>query len=216
MIITPKIEAYLHHLTPLQHPLLKEMEAFATIERIPIIDRSSIQFIRFLLQLKEKVEHILEVGTAIGYSTIWLAEAVDTAFIDTIERDVERVDKAKQFIERASLSSRITIHQADALEDDITNLQSGYDVIFIDAAKGQYQQFFNKYVKLLNRDGIVLTDNVFFHGHVVEDELANKRWRPMVDKIKSFNEWLKQHEEFETSFLPIGDGLALTKRKNSS
>lgn len=209
MIVNPKIEHYLKQLTPLQYSLLVEMEDFAKREKVPIIDRVAIQFIRTLLLYKANVKSILEVGTAIGYSTIWLAEAAPEAHIDTIERDEERYHQAKAFIERANLSQRITVHLADATTY-AQSLDQSYDVLFIDAAKGQYQLFFEEYTKRLQPNGIVITDNVFFHGDVVEETIENKRIRSLVKKIKAYNEWLKNLPDFETSFVPIGDGLALS------
>jgi predicted O-methyltransferase YrrM len=213
MIVNPKIEEYLQYLTSLDHPLLMEMEKVAKEENIPIIGRASIQFIRTLLQCKENVKHILEIGTAIGYSTIWLAEAAQQAHIDTVERDETRYQQAQNFIQKANLGHRINIHLADATTY-AKELDQSFDVIFIDAAKGQYQLFFEQYTTLLKPNGIVITDNVFFHGEVVEEHIEQKRIRSLVKKIKSYNEWLKNHSDFETSFIPIGDGLALSlKRK---
>lgn len=216
MIVNPKIEKYLEQLTPLQHSLLVEMEGLAKRDRVPIIDRAAIQFIRTLLLCKDNVKRIAEVGTAIGYSTIWLAEAAPGAHIDTIERDEKRYHQAKAFIERANLSHRITIHFADATTY-AQLLDQSYDVLFIDAAKGQYQRFFEEYTKLLQPNGIVITDNVFFHGEVVEENIEHKRIRSLVKKVKAYNEWLKNHPDFETSFVPIGDGLAISlKRKEKN
>jgi predicted O-methyltransferase YrrM len=212
MIVNPKIGEYLKQLTPLQNSLLVEMEELAKRENVPIIERVSIQFIRTLLLSKGNIKRILEVGTAIGYSTIWLAEAAPEAHIDTIERDEERFHKAKAFIERANLSHRVTVHFADATAY-AKSLDQSFDVLFIDAAKGQYQLFFEQYSKSLQEDGIVITDNVLFHGEVVEENIENKRIRSLVKKIKVYNEWLKNHPDFETSFVPIGDGLALSLKR---
>jgi predicted O-methyltransferase YrrM len=215
MIVSPQIEEYLDYLTPLDHELLLEMENVAKESHVPIIGRPSIQFIRTLLHCKENVTRILEVGTAIGYSTIWLAEAVKEAHVDTIERDEERYHQANGYIKRANLNGRITLHLADAMTYS-NQLNQTYDVIFIDAAKGQYQLFFEEYTKLLNPNGLVITDNVFFHGEVVSEYIENKRIRSLVKKIKSYNEWLKSHPDYETSFVPIGDGLALSVKKERS
>jgi predicted O-methyltransferase YrrM len=212
MIITPKIEDYLTQLTPLHDSLLLEMEDFAQRENVPIIERPSIQFIRTILLYKGNIEHILEIGSAIGYSTIWLAKAAKHAHVDTIERDEARYSQANEYIQRAQLSDRIQVHLADATEYLLPSNQM-YDVLFIDAAKGQYQLFFEKYSKFLKPNGMIITDNVFFHGEVVEDVIENKRIRSLVKKIKGYNEWLKDHPEYETSFIPIGDGLALSIKK---
>ena len=216
MIVTPEIEEYLQFLTPLDHALLQEMEQLAIVDRIPIIDRASIHMIRSVLRYKGNVHAILEIGTAIGYSTIWLAEAAPKAHVDTIERDETRYRQAQAFIERAELQNRIHLHLADATAYAL-ELERAYDVIFIDAAKGQYQLFFEAYAKLLRPGGLIITDNVFFHGEVTSTEIENKRIRSLVKKIKGYNEWLRDHPDFETSFIPIGDGLSFSiKREHTS
>lgn len=212
MIVTPAIESYIQELTPLADPLLAEMEKVAEKDKVPIINRASIHFIRSILRYKGDVRHILEIGTAIGYSTIWLAKASPQAEVDSIERDSIRYAQAEEFIKRAYLQDRIHLHIADA-RDYASQLDKQYDLIFIDAAKGQYKLFFESYAPLLKSGGIIITDNVLFHGHVVEESMANKRIRPMVQKIKDYNDWLKNHPQFETSFIPLGDGLALSIKR---
>jgi len=213
MIVDRKIEEYLLDLTPLAHDLLLEMEDVAERDQVPIIERPSIQFIRTLLMYKADIKSILEIGTAIGYSTIWLAEAAPQAEVDTIERDEARFQQAQSYIQRANLQGRVHLHLGDATTyaEELKNKQ--YDMIFIDAAKGQYQLFFEQYTALLKPGGLVITDNVFFHGEVVAEIIEQKRIRSMVEKIKRYNEWLVNLEAFETSFVPIGDGLAISVKK---
>lgn len=213
MIVQSELGKYLKQLTPLNNDLLREMEEAAKSDEVPIIDRPSIMLIRSFLMVKPNVSRILEVGTAIGYSTIWLAHAAPNAHVDTIERDEVRARQAKQYIARAGLEQRVTIHELDAKQ--FTPKQT-YDVLFIDAAKGQYQTFFEAFTPLLNDSGLIITDNVFFHGHVLqaEDDIEPKRFRSMVKKLKAFNAWLSEHPQFETSFVPIGDGLAISQKKD--
>ncbi|GAA0354606.1 O-methyltransferase [Bacillus horti] len=212
-MIHADLENYLLELSPLKDELLVEMEKLAADDHVPIIDRPSISFIQQLLTIKGNVRRILELGTAIGYSAIWLAEGAKSAIIDTIERDELRVEQAKQFITRAGLDSRVHIHVADATDYAEQLKDHKYDIIFIDAAKGQYQRFFESYTPLLAEDGVVLTDNVFFHGEVVNPDIQNKRIRTLVEKIKRYNVWLREHDSFKTSFVPIGDGLAISVRR---
>lgn len=213
MMLNSDLEQYLLELTPQEHPVLAEMEKMAEKERIPIIERPSIRFIQQLLTIKGNVKRILEIGTAIGYSAIWLAEGAQQAVIDTLERDAERAQQAVNYINRAGHSQRIHVHVVDAVAYAEQLKGNVYDVIFIDAAKGQYQLFFNEYTPLLAEDGIVITDNVFFHGEVVNPMIENKRIRSLVKKIKAYNSWLGQHKDFITSFNPIGDGLAISVKR---
>lgn len=212
-MISKELEQYLLELTPLQHSLLVEMEHIAARENVPIIERASIQFIYQLLTVKGRVQRVLEIGTAIGYSTIWFAEAAQSAIIDTIERDPLRAKQAKAYIAQAGHSERIHIHEADATTYAQRLATEKYDVIFIDAAKGQYKLFFEEYAPLLQEDGVIITDNVFFHGEVVNPHIEQKRIRSLVHKIKAYNTWLTQHEDYRTSFVPIGDGLAISVKR---
>lgn len=213
MLSTPKLNDYIQQLHVHDDLLLQEMEELAYKENVPIIEQPSIHFIRSLLQYKGSINRILEIGTAIGYSSIWLAKAVSNAVVDTIERDEQRYSQALHFIEKAGLSQRINVHFGDATTYAEKLQNQTYDVLFIDAAKGQYKTFFEQYIPHLAQDGIVITDNVFFHGEVVNEHIENKRIRSMVKKIKEYNQWLQQHPHFETSFIPVGDGLALSIRR---
>lgn len=212
MITSPKIEAYMEELIPPGPELLREMEALAKLEGIPIIERASIHFICSLLRYKGSISRILEIGTAIGYSAIWLAGISPRVQVDSIEKDEARYQQALDFIKKAGLEERITLHWADA-KDYADQLQGAYDVLFIDAAKGQYQLFFEQYSPLLKRGGLVISDNVFFRGYVAEESIENKRLAPLVNKLKKYNLWLKEHPQFDTSFIPIGDGLALSIKR---
>ncbi|WP_202080161.1 O-methyltransferase [Caldalkalibacillus salinus] len=213
MIVSAQLQDYILSLTPSDDPILTRMEQLAHEERIPIIDRSAIQLISVLLQNKDQVHNILEVGTAIGYSTLWLAKAAPQAMLDTIEREEDKIKTARRFLSEAGVIDRVRIHHADATRyaDHLQGRQ--YDCIFIDAAKGQYHTFFESYSPLLKKDGMIITDNVFFHGEVLQDHVEQKRIRSLVKKIKSYNEWLANHDGYDTSFVPIGDGLAISIKR---
>jgi predicted O-methyltransferase YrrM len=189
------------------------MEQLADVQKIPIIDKISIQFICSLLALKGEVQSILELGTAIGYGSIHMARAAPKASIDTIERHQRRYQQACHFINKAKLDHRITVHLADATIKP-AQLRDGYDLIFIDAAKGQYQRFFDMYAPLLKPNGFIITDNILFHGLVYGSTTSlNRRKRMLIGKIDSFNKWLAQHPQFMTTFVPIGDGMAISVPK---
>lgn len=214
MIVDALVEQYLKELTPLSHPVLREMEAEAHQNGIPIIDRTALNFIRVLLRVKGEVQRILEIGTAIGYSAAGLALASPQAHIDTIERDERWVRRAVEYFKRAGLSQRITVHHADALTY-CHQLKGMYDVIFIDATKRDYRRLFKQYAALLNPDGIIITDNVLFKGRVAGHPAESRRLMVTAEILNQFNRWLTSLEEFETSLVPIGDGLAISVKKRA-
>lgn len=193
-------------------PLILQMEQYANENHVPIMDKLGMEFMLQLLRLIEPTS-ILEIGAAIGYSAIRMAKNVH-ANVVTIERDKERYDEAVLNINQAGLQDTISLIFGDALETSLQVKQHGtFDVIFIDAAKGQYQRFFELYEPLLNEGGVIITDNVLFHGLVVEENIEKKRLRSLVNKIKNYNEWLMAHDGFDTTIFPIGDGVAVSKKR---
>ncbi|MDF2856037.1 MAG: SAM-dependent methyltransferase [Neobacillus sp.] len=193
--------------------LFTEMELFAAENKVPIMELAGIESMLQILRI-QKSKKILEVGTAIGYSALRMAEALPGATIVTIERDMERIQIAEEFIGRSSLTDQIILIKGDALEvEDSVSDQAPYDAIFIDAAKGQYQRFFEMYSKYLSEDGIIITDNVLFKGLVAESEIESKRIRNLVKKINDFNHWLMNHPDYHSIILPVGDGVAISKKR---
>ena len=208
-----KLHVYLEELIPERPELLIEMEQFARENGVPIMEIVGIEAMLQLLRI-QKPSNILEVGTAIGYSALRMAFALPGCKIVTIERDVKRYKLAEQYIQKADKSSQITIIKGDALESEPAVKEYGpFDVIFIDAAKGQYQRFFEMYSRYLTKDGIIITDNVLFKGLVYETEIENKRIRNLVKKINEFNQWLMNHPDYYTVILPIGDGVAISRKR---
>ncbi|WP_054635523.1 O-methyltransferase [Thalassobacillus sp. C254] len=209
------IEAYLLSLYPEQKDLLKEMEMTARQENIPIIDTISLEAVLQILRV-HNASKVLEIGTAIGYSALRMAKGVKGLTVTTIERDEKRYNQAVEFIARSGAEDRITLVYGDALEErKKLEEMAPYDVLFIDAAKGQYKNFFTMYTPLLNNHGIIITDNVLFKGYVTDPEQSPKRMKTMVRKVKEYNEWLLNHPEYTTAILPVGDGIAVTTRKES-
>lgn len=204
----------MNHLHVLSDPILEQIEQKALNDHIPIIDRSSIHLIRSYVLAMQNVTRILEIGTAVGYSTIWLAEAAEQAHVDSIERDEGRVNEARENVNKKNIASRISIYIGDALEL-LPAWQGVYDVIFIDAAKGQYQRFFELCMPLLRQGGVIISDNVFFKGYVCQDsnDEVPKKWKAIVKKIRKYNELLRDHPQFETTFVSVGDGLAFSIKK---
>lgn len=210
MITNPAIDDYVSSLVPERSLLLKRLEQEAAEENIPIVQLPSAQVMRMLLLL-HRPKAILEVGTAIGYSTIWLAEAAPEARIVTMDIDEDRLVRARENIKEAGCADRVDILSRDATLGLPESYQ--FDCLFIDAAKGQYRVFLDLYLPLLREGGLVISDNVLFRGLVATPEEAGKRQRPMVDKLLSYNSHLMERPDLETTFIPVGDGLAISMKK---
>ena len=208
-----KLHSYIENLILDRIPLLQEMEDFAKNHHVPIMELAGIEAMLQLLRIQDS-KKILEVGTAIGYSALRMAYTLPEAKIVTIERDEERFGFAEAFINRSGKSEQISLIKGDALE--VEGLVAGhapFDAIFIDAAKGQYKRFFEIYSKFLSPGGMIITDNVLFKGLVCESEIESKRTKNLVRKIDDFNRWLMAHPDYDTIILPVGDGVAISKRR---
>lgn len=192
---------------------IDKIKSYADLNGVPIISDQGLMFLLQMIRVNESI-NILEIGTAIGYSAINMANISKSILIDTIERDAKMYDLAIQNINDCNLQDRIKVYYADALNIDLSLLKSSYDLIFIDAAKAQYINFFEKFSKLLSPKGIIISDNLMFHGLVEgESHIESRNLRALVRKIHNYNLWLSNHSDFVTLFLEIGDGMALSKKK---
>jgi predicted O-methyltransferase YrrM len=212
-LLNDKLHSYIEELIPGREPLFTEMENYAFENKVPIMELVGIEALLQFLRIQGS-KKILEVGTAIGYSALRMAEALPNACIVTIERDLERIQAAEEYIGRSRHGEQIILIKGDALEvEELVREQAPYDTIFVDAAKGQYQKFFEMYSKYLSVDGVIITDNVLFKGLVTQSEIESKRIRNLVRKIDNFNHWLMNHPDYHTVILPVGDGIAISKKK---
>ena len=188
------------------------MEQYAATNNVPIIELDSIKFMMKYIKLN-KVKSVLEIGTAIGYSAILMANANNFVEITTIEKDEKRYKEAVKNVNKSGLDKRIEIVYNDAMEVNLSGCK--YDLIFIDAAKGQYIKYFDKFSNYLNPGGIIITDNLKFHGLVKNKDLIKSRnVRGIVNKIEKYIEYLKDNKDFITKFYDIGDGLSVSFRRN--
>ena len=205
---------YISRFAEEKEPFILEMEHYAAEHRVPIMDDTGLYTLIGLLQIQQPTR-ILEIGSAIGYSAIRLAKAFPNAIIYTVERDTERYEKAVENIERSELQKRITIIHDDALELDEKKLpKEPFDALFIDAAKGQYRKFFDKYSPLVGSAGVIYCDNMFMHGMVLlEDADIPKRNRTMIRNLQQFTSWAMQNNHYETSLVPIGDGILIAVKR---
>ena len=191
--------------------LIKEMEHYAQENNVPIIQKESIVYIMKYIK-EHNIKSILEIGSAIGYSAILMASVSDDIKLTTIERDQTRYMECLKNIKKSEMEKKITVLYQDALEVNLTGVS--YDLIFIDAAKGQNINFFEKYKNFLNECGAIITDNMDFHGMVGKSsEIESKNLRELVQKIENYIEYLKNNDDFNTEFLSIGDGLSVSTRK---
>lgn len=214
-MVSNEVNQYIEKIIPARSEQVLKIEQYAKLHNVPIMDLTGMETLLSYVRLK-KPKRILEVGTAIGYSAIRMALACQTAEIISIERDEERYNIAKENVESFHLENRITLLFGDAneLQKQVENY-APYDFIFIDAAKGQYQNFFDHYSSMLSPDGIIVTDNVLFRGYVAEESgLESRRLRSLVKKIRSFNEYIMQHPDYQSSILPVGDGMMVSIRNS--
>lgn len=190
---------------------IKRMKEYAKENNVPIMQDEGISFLTTFIH-KNKIKSILEIGTAIGYSAIIMALQDDNIKITSVERDEERYLEAVKNIKRFNLEDRITLIFKDALD---LKINDSFDLVFLDAAKGQNINFFNNFSKNLNENGYIITDNMLFHGYVnkPEEDIKNRNLRGLVRKIRKYHEFLKANSNYDTEFYNIGDGIAVSKSK---
>lgn len=189
--------------------MIKEIELYAKENNIPIMLKDGITYLCNYIK-ENNIKDILEIGSAIGYSSIMMAKVDEEINVLTIEKDSIRYNIAKENINKFNLTNRITILNEDALNSNITK---SFDLIFIDASKSNNINFFNKYKDNLKDGGVIITDNLSFHG-LVEDEnkIKTKNQRGIVRKIKLYLDFLDSNKEFLTTYIPIGDKISISKR----
>lgn len=201
---------YLRDLLPRRDGPPGAMEAFAREYDVPISQPETMKLLEVLIRLG-RVKEVLEIGCAIGYSAICMAKAGCTR-VDTLEISPEAARKAQENFRLAGLEQVIHLHLGDAKEI-LPQMQGCYDMIFIDAAKAQYHEFFPHCMRMLKQGGILVSDNVLYKGMTATDELVQHRKITIVKRLRQYLSMLSAHPELETSVLPVGDGVALSVKK---
>lgn len=187
-----------------------EMENYAEKYDIPIMQKDSLEYIQRKIK-SMNARNILELGTAIAYSTICFANVSEDVKITSIERNEARYNEAVKNVNEIGFNNKINLIFADALE---INLTDKYDLIIIDAAKGKNIDFFNKYKNNLNKNGVIIFDNMNFHGLVGKsDSIKSKNLRSLVRKIEEFKEFISVQEDYYSLFVDVGDGLCICEAK---
>jgi len=209
-ILYPEQAAYLKKFHQTQDPLLLEMEQFAAANKIPILDSHSCTFLEFLVSV-HKPRIVLEIGTAIGYTSIRLARVLGTTdSILTLEKSKPNIKLAQEFITRSGLSN-ITIVEGDALQT-IPTITEELDFVFLDADKEDYSALFELAKEKLKVGGIMVVDNLLWHGMAAKENIDVKYERS-TEFIRAFNDQFFSDTNFQTSFIPLGDGLGLGIKK---
>ncbi len=215
MIVDDRMVAFINSFDKGNTPFLNEIEKFAIETEVPIIRKEMQNFLRFLLTMKKPMK-ILEVGTAIGFSALLMSEyAPDGCQITTIEKYEPRIPIARENFKKAGKESCITLLEGDAT-DILKELDDSFDMIFMDAAKGQYIHFMPDILRLLTEEGLLISDNVLQDGDVIESRYAVvRRNRTIHGRMREYLYELTHHPELETCILPVGDGITLSVKKGA-
>ncbi|MDG5786479.1 O-methyltransferase [Evansella sp. AB-P1] len=210
-----KTENYLESLIQKRSSFITEMERFAAENDIPIMEPTGMELLLQFLEIQQP-KRILEIGTAIGYSAIRMVERIPNCIVYSIERDESRLTIAQENISTLGLEKQINVIYGDALEvvDDVS-IHGPFDMLFIDAAKGQYERFFTLYEPYVATNGLIISDNVLFKGMVTgEMDIPSKNTKGLVTKLRAFNEEQMADKRFSTMIYPVGDGVMVSRKKN--
>ncbi|MBQ2803773.1 MAG: O-methyltransferase [Lachnospiraceae bacterium] len=213
MIVDERMAAFIDSLDRGNTPFLDEIEKYAIETQVPIVRKSMQSLLKFLLAYA-KPKNILEVGTAIGFSALLMSEyAPVDCHITTIEKYEKRIPIAKDNFKRAGKEEAITLLEGDATEI-LKRLTGSYDLIFMDAAKGQYIHFLPDILRLLAPGGLLVSDNVLQDGDIIESRFAvTRRNRTIHARMREYLYELKHHPQLETVILPVGDGVTLSTKR---
>lgn len=208
----PYITQYIRKIIPKRDSFFSKLEEYAQENHVPIIQPEVAQLLRLQLRLL-KPKRVLEIGTAIGYSALIFAEELDVdGKIDTIERYDKMVMVSRANIEVAEMSDVINVIEGEA-EEILPKLDGMYDFVFLDAAKGQYPEFLPHCIRLLRPGGLLISDNVLYKGMIASDHLVIRRKITIVKRMRAYLNTIMEHEELESTVIPVGDGVALSIKK---
>ena len=213
MIVNERVVAYINSLDCGNSDICNTIEKEAIADEVPIIRKEMGNLLKVMLQLVQP-ERILEVGTAVGYSSILMSENMpENCKITTIENYDKRIPVAKNNFKRAGKEDVITLIEGDALEV-LKTLEGPYDFIFMDAAKGQYINYLPDVKRVLRKGGLLISDNILQEGEIVESRYAvTRRNRTIHTRIREYVYELTHSEDFVTSIVPIGDGITLSVKQ---
>ena len=214
MIVDERMVTYIRSLEVPESTVIEAIEQEALRDRVPIIRKEMQSFLKVLLMIKRPMR-ILEVGAAVGFSSILMSEYMpEGGHITTIENYDKRIPIARANFKRAGKEEQIDLIEGDALEV-MHDLEGPYDLIFVDAAKGQYIHYLPEVMRLLGTDGVLVSDNVLQEGDIIESRFAvERRNRTIHSRMREYLYELKHHDQLQTSIIPLGDGVALSVKRS--
>ena len=214
MIVDERMVTYIRSLEVPESAVIEAIEQEALRDRVPIIRKEMQSFLKVLLMIKRPMR-ILEVGAAVGFSSILMSEYIpEGGHITTIENYDKRIPIARANFKRAGKEEQIDLIEGDALEV-MHGLEGPYDLIFVDAAKGQYIHYLPEVMRLLGTDGVLVSDNVLQEGDIIESRFAvERRNRTIHSRMREYLYELKHHDQLQTSIIPLGDGVALSVKRS--
>ena len=214
MIVDERMVTYIRSLEVPESAVIEAIEQEALRDRVPIIRKEMQSFLKVLLMIKRPMR-ILEVGAAVGFSSILMSEYMpEGGHITTIENYDKRIPIARANFKRAGKEEQIDLIEGDALEV-MQGLGGPYDLIFVDAAKGQYIHYLPEVMRLLGTDGVLVSDNVLQEGDIIESRFAvERRNRTIHSRMREYLYELKHHDQLQTSIIPLGDGVALSVKRS--
>ena len=214
MIVDERMVTYIRSLEVPESAVIEAIEQEALRDRVPIIRKEMQSFLKVLLMIKRQMR-ILEVGAAVGFSSILMSEYMpEGGHITTIENYDKRIPIARANFKRAGKEEQIDLIEGDALEV-MHGLEGPYDLIFVDAAKGQYIHYLPEVMRLLGTDGVLVSDNVLQEGDIIESRFAvERRNRTIHSRMREYLYELKHHDQLQTSIIPLGDGVALSVKRS--
>lgn len=214
MIVDGRMVTYIRSLEVPESAVIEAIEQEALRDRVPIIRKEMQSFLKVLLMIKRPMR-ILEVGAAVGFSSILMSEYMpEGGHITTIENYDKRIPIARANFKRAGKEEQIDLIEGDALEV-MHGLEGSYDLIFVDAAKGQYIHYLPEVMRLLGTDGVLVSDNVLQEGDIIESRFAvERRNRTIHSRMREYLYELKHHDQLQTSIIPLGDGVALSVKRS--
>ncbi|MDF2889489.1 MAG: Methyltransferase type 11 [Lacrimispora sp.] len=210
MIVNDRVTEYIKSLETDRNGLLTEIGKVARKEGVPVLREETAAFLQTMTAAMQP-QAILEVGTAVGYSALLMAEVMPSdCHITTIEKYEKRIPQAKSNFERAGEADRITLYEGDA-EEVLEGLNGPFDLVFLDAAKGQYLVWLPRILELLRPGGMLISDNVLQDGDIIESRYAvERRNRTIHGRMREYLFELKHCDQLITSVVPIGDGITVS------
>ena len=207
-IVNNLVEDYIRNTLKDKEGLLRELEVYALENNVPIVHKEVSDLLKVLLKI-QKPKRILEVGCAIGYSSILFASVLgEDVEIITVERNEKMIEKAKQNIKLAGFENNITILEGDA-EERLKEVEGTFDMIFLDAAKGQYQLFYDMVIDKLKVDGLLISDNILYKGMVAHDDFVIRRKKTIVKRMRKYLEMVSEDKNLITSVIAFSSNISI-------